>query len=186
MESDCCRNCCLRLAVSVESAAMCVSSRLRPSWLGTTSSSVVVSGQLSSLTQRSASFTSAYVYSAFCLVYFFVSLYGETGCRPPAKVSRSMTSDKVSGLTEFVFAHRRRKLQAYSPTDPVSPCWRLKNAPAKAEESRCSPQCYSRMANILAGVFTSSASMARISCLARPSKPPRSQPVATGSATSFS
>ena len=46
----------LRLAVSVESAAICVSTRWRLSWLGTACScSAVVSGQLSSLIQRRAS-----------------------------------------------------------------------------------------------------------------------------------
>ena len=57
----------LRLAVSVESAAICVSSRWRLSWLGTACScSAVVSGQLSSLIQRRASLlTSANVAPTF-------------------------------------------------------------------------------------------------------------------------
>ena len=57
----------------------------------------------------------------------------------PHKVSRSMIGERVPAWTALVFAQRRRKLEAYSPTDSVSPCWRLKNAPARVEESRCSP-----------------------------------------------
>ena len=49
-------------------------------------------------------------------MYSFMSLFRETGYRPPAKMFCSMTSDRVLGLTEFVFAHRRCKLEAYSPT----------------------------------------------------------------------
>ena len=89
--------------------------------------------------------------------------------------------ERVPAWTALVFAQRRRKLEAYSPTDSVSPCWRLKNAPARVEESRCSPQCCSRMAKILPGVLTSSALMDSISCLARPSSAPRRQAAATGS-----
>ena len=111
-----------------------------------------------------------------------MSLFRDTGWSPPAKVSRSMIGERVPAWTALVFAQRRRKLEAYSPTDSVSPCWRLKNAPARVEESRCSPQCCSRMAKILPGVLTSSAPMDSTSCLARPSSAPRSQAAATGSA----
>ena len=93
-----------------------------------------------------------------------------------------MIGERVPAWTALVLAQRRRKLEAYSPTDSVNPCWRLKNAPAKVEESRCSPQCCSRMAKILPGVLTSSAPMDSTSCLARPSSAPRSQAAAAGSA----
>ena len=37
------------------------------------------------------------------------------------KVSQSMTPVKVLAFTEFVFAHRRRKLEAYFPPTPLYP-----------------------------------------------------------------
>ena len=111
-----------------------------------------------------------------------MSLFRDTGWSPPAKVSRSMIGERVPAWTALVFAQRRRKLEAYSPTDSVSPCWRLKNAPARVEESRCSPQWCSRMAKIFPRVLTSSAPMDSTSCLARPSSAPRSQAAAAGSA----
>lgn len=75
-----------------------------PSWMGSTSRSLLVSGQLFSVIQRRASFfMSAYVDSAFFLMHFFLSLFEKVGCKPLAWVSRSVTSDKVSGFTEVCF-----------------------------------------------------------------------------------
>ena len=79
------------------------------------------------------------------------------------------------------FSPRGDKSWKHTPPLTVSPCWCLKNAPARVEESRCSPQCCSRMVKILPGVLTSSAPMDSTSCLARPSSAPRSQAAATGS-----
>ena len=102
------------------------------------------------------------------------------GAVPQAKLSRTMVSEMVSSWAVLIFAHRRRKLAAYSLTDSVSPCCLLKNAQARLGVSLCSPQFCSRMSKIFAGVLTSSAQIERISGLAHPSSAPRSQTAATG------
>ena len=83
-----------------------------------------------------------------------------------------------ASLDSTGFRPEETKVGSVLPTDSVSPCWRLKNVPARVEESRCSPQCCSRMAKILPGVLTSSARMDSIPCLARPSSAQRSQAAA--------
>ena len=115
-----------------------------------------------------------------------MALFRKTGFRPPAKVSCSMTLERVPTWTALVFTQRRWKLKVYFPTDSVSPCWHLKNTPARVEESRCSPQCCFRMVKILPGVLMSSVPMDSTFCLAWPSSALMSQPAAAGSAMGWS
>lgn len=90
----------------------CVNLCLQPvelSWLGTACScSAVVSGKMSSFIQWSAFLAaSVNVTSAFSLMYHLMALFRKTGFRPPAKVSCSMTLERVPTWTALVFTQRR-------------------------------------------------------------------------------
>ena len=58
--------------------------------------------------------------TSYSLMYILISLLRDVGCSPLAKVSRSMVSERVSAWVALVFAHRRRRLAADSPTDSVA------------------------------------------------------------------